>query len=160
MIALNTDAHTTVLGLAVVLAAALCWAAANIVSQSAGRVDMLGFMVWSSLFAVPPLLLLSLMLEGLPAITAALRAATPAVWAAVLWQSIGNTLFGYGAWAWLLARHPASTVVPMALLVPVFGMSASAWWLGESLPAWKLGAAALVIAGLGLNFAALRRAGP
>jgi O-acetylserine/cysteine efflux transporter len=156
LIALNTDAHTTALGLAVVLAAALCWAAANIVSQSAGRVDMLGFMVWSSLFAVPPLLLLSLMFEGAAAIVAALQAATPAVWAAVLWQSIGNTLFGYGAWAWLLARHPASTVVPMALLVPVFGMSASAWWLGEALPAWKLAAAALVIAGLGLNFAALR----
>ena len=23
-------------------------------------------------------------------------------WGAVLWQSIGNTLFGYGAWAWLM----------------------------------------------------------
>jgi len=35
--------------------------------------------------------------------------------------------------------------------VPVFGMSASAWWLGEALPAWKLIAAGLVIAGLALN---------
>jgi O-acetylserine/cysteine efflux transporter len=157
LIALNTNASTTLLGLAVMLAAALCWAVANVVAQSAGRVDMLGFMVWSSLFAVPPLVAMSLVFEGAPAITAGLQAATPAVWAAVLWQSLGNTLFGYGAWAWLLARHPASTIVPMALLVPVFGMSASAWWLGESLPAWKLAAAALVIAGLGLNFLVLRR---
>jgi O-acetylserine/cysteine efflux transporter len=156
LIALNTDASTTTLGLAVTLAAALCWAVGNLVAQSAGRVDMLGFMVWSSLFAVPPLLAMSVLFEGAPAITQGLQAATPAVWAAVLWQSLGNTLFGYGAWAWLLARHPASTVVPMALLVPVFGMSASAWWLGEGLPLWKLSAAALVIAGLGLNFVALR----
>jgi len=69
----------------------------------------------------------------------------------IFWQSVGNTLFGYAAWAWLLARHPAATVSPMALLVPVFGMGASAWWLGEPLPGWKLGAAALVMAGLALN---------
>jgi O-acetylserine/cysteine efflux transporter len=39
----------------------------------------------------------------------------------------------------------------MALLVPVFGMSSAAWYLHEPLPAWKLGAAALVLSGLALN---------
>jgi O-acetylserine/cysteine efflux transporter len=78
-------------------------------------------------------------------------------WAAVLWQALGNTLFGYGAWSWLLARHPAATVSPMALLVPVFGMAASALVLAEPLPAWKLGAAALLIGGLALNLLASRR---
>jgi len=58
----------------------------------------------------------------------------------------------------LPAHHPAATVAPMALLVPVFGMAASAWWLGESLPAWKLGAAALVLAGLAVNLFGPRRA--
>ena len=69
----------------------------------------------------------------------------------VAWQSWGNSLFGYAAWGWLLARHPAATITPMALLVPVFGMGASTWWLGESLPAWKLVAAALVMGGLAVN---------
>ena len=46
----------------------------------------------------------------------------------------------------------------MALLVPVFGMGASALLLGEPLPGWKLGAAALVVAGLALNLYAARRA--
>ena len=41
----------------------------------------------------------------------------------------------------------------MALLVPVFGMGASALLLGESLQAWKLGAAALVMGGLGDAYA-------
>ncbi len=53
-------------------------------------------------------------------------------WAAVAWQAVGNTMFGYAAWGWLLARHPAATVTPMALLVPVFGMGASAILLHES----------------------------
>ena len=151
VIALHVDATTTPLGLAMVLFAALAWAGGNLVARHSGRVDMLGYMVWSSLFALPPLLLGSLWLEGGPAIDAALRHADAATWAAVLWQSLGNTLFGYAAWAWLLARHPAVTVAPMALLVPVFGMGASALWLAEPLPAWKLAAAALVIAGLALN---------
>ena len=72
-------------------------------------------------------------------------------WAAVAWQAWGNTLFGYAAWGWLLARYPASTITPMALLVPVFGMGAAAWLLAEPLPAWKLLAAALVMTGLTLN---------
>ncbi len=151
VIAFNTDAATTPLGLALVIGAALCWAAGNLVAKRAGRVDMLGFMVWSSLFAVPPLLLLSLLLEGPQAMAQGLAAAGPGVWAAVLWQSVGNTLFGYGTWAWLLARHPAATITPMALLVPVFGMGASALLLAEALPGWKLAAGGLVLAGLALN---------
>jgi O-acetylserine/cysteine efflux transporter len=70
---------------------------------------------------------------------------------AVAWQAIGNTLFGYVGWNWLLTRHPAATVTPSALLVPVFGMTSSAWLLGEPLQPWKLTAAALVMGGLALN---------
>jgi O-acetylserine/cysteine efflux transporter len=89
--------------------------------------------------------------EGGDAIAAGLRSADAATWAAVLWQSVGNTLFGYAVWGWLLARHPAATVAPMALLVPVFGIATAAWWMSEPLPAWKLAAATLVIGGLALN---------
>ena len=151
LIAWRTDASTTPLGLALVLVAALSWAAGNTVAQRAGKVPILSFMVWSSVFAVPPLLALSLWLEGPAAIMQGLSHAGVGTWAAVLWQSVGNTLFGYGAWAWLLARYPAATVSPMALLVPVFGIGASALLLGEPLQGWKLLAAALVIGGLALN---------
>jgi O-acetylserine/cysteine efflux transporter len=69
----------------------------------------------------------------------------------VLWQTIGNTMFGYAAWAWLLGRYPVAAIAPMALLVPVFGMGASAPLLGEPLQAWKIEAAALIMAGLCVN---------
>lgn len=147
----HTGGDTTVAGVLMVLFAALSWAGGNIVSRAAGRVNMLAYVVWTSAFAVPPLFVLSWCFEGSAAIEAGLRQADAVTWASVLWQSVGNTLFGYAAWGWLLARHPAATITPMALLVPVFGMAASAWWLGESLPAWKLVAAGLVMAGLALN---------
>lgn len=148
VIAAHLDASVTLLGMGLVLSAAFFWSLANLVVKSLGPVNMLHFMVWSSVFAVPPLFALSWLIEGPQAITGSLQQAGTLVWASVLWQAVGNTLFGYGVWNWLLARHPAATVTPLALLIPVFGMGASALSLGESLPGWKLGAAALVLLGL------------
>ena len=151
VIASHTDGSTTVLGLAMVLLAAFSWSSGNIVGKRAGAVNMLAYVVWSSAFAAPPLFALSFIVEGPARMGEALQHAGLGAWAAVLWQAVGNTLFGYGAWSWLLSRHAAATIVPMALLVPVFGMSCSALLLGEGLPPWKLVAAALVISGLAVN---------
>lgn len=148
---LAADASATPLGLLLTLGAASSWAVSNLLVKSAGRIDALGFIVWASAFATLSLLALTLLIEGTAVATAALQQATPGVWLAVLWQAIGNTLFGYGAWSWLLARYPAAVVTPLSLLVPVFGMAASAAVLAEPMPAWKLWAGALIIGGLVLN---------
>jgi O-acetylserine/cysteine efflux transporter len=145
------DASATLTGLGLTLLAAASWGVGNHVAKASGATDMLAFVVWASLFSVPPLFLGSLIMEGGPAMVTAIAHAGPEAWAAVLWQSIGNTMFGYAAWGWLLSRHPAATITPMAMLVPVFGMGASALALGEALPFWKLAAAALVIGGLAIN---------
>ena len=148
---IHAEADMTGLGLAMILFAALSWAGGNTVARAAGPVNMLAYVVWASLFSIPPLLALALIVEGPAAMTAAVTGASAGAWGAVLWQSVGNTMFGYAAWAWLLARHPAATIAPLSLLVPVFGMGASAMMLGEALPGWKLTAAALVLGGLALN---------
>ena len=79
---------------------------------------------------MPPLLVLSLTVRrpGADRGGAGGRLAGD-IWGAVLWQSIGNTMFGYAAWGWLLGRYPAATIAPLSLLVPVFGMGTAAWWL-------------------------------
>ncbi len=151
VIVAHTDASVTPLGLVLVLFAAASWAGGNAFSKAAGKVNMLAYVVWASLFSVPPLLILALVFEGPQAMIQGVRAADAATWSAVIWQSVGNTLFGYAAWGWLLSRHPAAVITPMAMLVPVFGMGASAIWLGESLPPWKLLAAGLVMSGLAIN---------
>ena len=147
----RTDGSATPLGITLVLIAAMGWAGGNMVARQTPGVNMLAYVVWASLFAVPPLFALSLVFEGWPAIRDGVTRADASTWAAVVWQAVGNTLFGYTAWGWLLARYQAATVAPMSLLVPVFGMAASAVFLHEALPGWKLAAAALVMAGLALN---------
>ena len=151
IIAVNAGGSATPLGLSLVLTAALAWAAGNLVVRRAGSVPMLPYMIWSSLFPAPVLFALSLTVEGWPAIAAGVSAATPATWAAVLWQAVGNTLFGYGMWGWLIARHGTGPVVPFALLVPIFGIGASALVMGEALPVWKLAGSGLIMVGLAIS---------
>ncbi len=151
VIAAHADGATTPLGLGLTILAAASWAGGNIVARRSGQIDMLAFVVWASLFSVPPLFVMSLIFEGWPAMVRGVETASLGTWAAVLYQSAANSLFGYAAWGWLLARHPAATVAPLSLLVPVFGMAASAVLLAEPLPGWKLFAAGLVMSGLALN---------
>jgi len=152
IIALHTDSSTTFLGLGLVVFSGFSWGIANTVSRRAGAINMLAYVVWASLFSIPPLLMMALLFEGgWESLNAAMASAPIGAWAGVLWQSWANTLFGYAAWGWLLSRHPAAVVAPAPLLVPIFGMGASAYFLSEPLPLWKIMAAGLVITGLIVN---------
>ena len=130
LVAINTGGDVNTLGLLLVEFAALSWAGGNLVSKKIGKVDMFSLVVWGSLVAWPPLLLLSFILEhGKLSVESILN---------VSWLTIGSvaylvypvTLFGFAIWSWLLSRHAASTVAPFTLLVPIFGFSSSALILG------------------------------
>jgi O-acetylserine/cysteine efflux transporter len=151
LIAIKGNSDATSIGLVVILVAALSWAAGNLVVKRCGKVSIIAFLAWSSMFSVPPLVLMSYYYEGPELVSASLAAAPWQAWAIVLWQTLGNTLIGYGLWNLLLQRHAAALVAPWALLVPVFGMAASSVFLGESMPWWKWVAAILIIAGLVIN---------
>ena len=151
LIIVFTDGSTTPIGVAVVLLAAFSWSCGNLVVKNAGKVDVLAFIVWSSIFALPPLIIMALLSEPIEAIQASVMQASYKTWLVILWQSVGNTLIGYGLWNLLLNRYPAASVAPWALLVPVFGMTASALMLGEVMPWWKLAAMGLIVGGLAIN---------
>ena len=151
VIAAHNGHGVTLLGLGLVLLAAMGWAMGNQAGREAGQINMLAYVVWAALFSVPPLLILSLLLDGPAAIVSGVVRAGWITWAAVAWQSVGNTMFGYACWGWLLSRYPAATVAPMSLMVPIFGFGASAILLGEPLPPWKIGATLLIMAGLAVN---------
>ena len=151
MISIKGNNDATSIGLVVILVAALSWAAGNIVVKRCGKVNIIAFLAWSSIFAVPPLALMSYYYEGSVLISERLVSAPWHAWAIVLWQTLGNTLIGYGLWNLLLQRHATALVAPWALLVPVFGMAASSTFLDESMPWWKWIAATLIIAGLVIN---------
>jgi O-acetylserine/cysteine efflux transporter len=131
-----------------VVAAALAWAVGNVIAKKAGRVDLLGFIAWSSLAAPLPLALLSLAFEDPSALVVPLAHPTLVVWGSLIGIAYGATVFGFGSWSRLLARNDAAMVSPYALLIPVWGMASTAVVFGERLDAMQALGAALVIAGL------------
>ncbi|MFE1347983.1 EamA family transporter, partial [Streptomyces sp. NPDC058757] len=82
---------------------------------------------------------------------AALRALDWTGAGVILYVAWVTTVFGFGAWGWLLRRHPASSVAPFSLLVPVFGMSSAALFLGEPVTPLRWAAAALLVGGVALT---------
>ncbi|HVY51152.1 MAG TPA: EamA family transporter [Devosia sp.] len=133
------------------IAAGACWGLANLLTKKAGRVDMLGFVVWSSLVPPIPLYLLSLLFEGPGAVGVALGQITWLGIGSLLFIGWVSTVFGYGAWSVLLGRYPASTVAPFTLLVPIVGILAAMLILGERTTGLELAGSAIVFAGLLLN---------
>ena len=132
--------------LALTIGAAFSWGIGNVATRKASSPNPLGLLVYSSLIPPLPLLTLSLLTErGQPVEIGA------GGLLALLYVVVLSTLLGFGVWAWLLSQHPASTVAPFTLLVPVVGIL-SAWLLLSEVPsAAELGGAAVVLAGLALT---------
>ncbi|MFG3438052.1 EamA family transporter [Nonomuraea sp. NPDC047897] len=139
---------------ALCVAAAAAWGLGNVVQRRAAPPDALRFMVWVSALSAPPLLALSLLVEGVPDLAAPAEG-----WLSLGYVAFVSTLGGFGVWGWLLRRYDASTVAPYTLLVPVFGMSSAALVTGEPISWVKLVAGALIVCGV-LYAGTRRRAVP
>ncbi|MEV7522111.1 EamA family transporter [Streptomyces sp. NPDC091371] len=149
--AVDQGSSGPLLGFVLVVAAAAAWGVSNVLTRKASPPDALNFMVWVCVVPVLPLFLLSLVFEGGERDLAALRGldwSGAGVIAFVAWVS---TVFGFGAWSYLLRRYPASAVAPFSLLVPVFGMSSAALVLGESVSGLRWVAAVLLVGGVALT---------
>ena len=132
--------------LVLTIGAAASWGFGNVATRKAQSPNPLGLLVWSSLVPPLPLLTLSLLTERSEAVEI-----NAAGIGALLYVVVLSTLVGFGAWAWLLGKHPASTVAPFTLLVPVVGI-ASAWIaLGEVPSGAELIGAVVVLSGLALT---------
>jgi len=159
VILMHNGQDITPTGLALVLGGAVCWAVSNQTTREAAHraaargtpMNPLAYVVWASLFAMPGLLVASLVLEGPLRDFEAVSTSSWIIWPTLMWQSAANTLFGYTMWAALLGRYRAATVAPLSMLVPVFGIGASVLVLHEPLPAWKIGASLLIMTGLAVN---------
>lgn len=138
----------TVAGLLLTLGAALSWGAGNVLLRGVGKGDMLAMVVWLSLIPAVPMLGLSWAVEGQSAILQALAGAGWIGYGAVLYLAVVATLVGYGIWGSLLRLYPAATVVPFALLAPIFGAVSATLIYGESFGPRRLVGMVLILLGL------------
>ncbi|MFE0422422.1 EamA family transporter [Streptomyces sp. NPDC058953] len=156
--AVDRGASAPVSAFSLVIVAAACWGVSNVLTRKAAPPDAFNFMIWVSTVPVLPLLALSLVFEGPGASAAALRGLDWGGVGSVLFIAWGATVFGFGAWGYLLRRYPASSVAPFSLLVPFFGMSSAALLLGERITPLGWVSAALLVGGIAVT--SLSRAAP
>jgi len=146
-----TDGSVTISGVLLVLAGAIAWSVANIISKRAGTRQVFAFLVWSSAFAPLPLFLLDGVVNGMAGYRALHSHADSLALLSILFQAYPNTLLGYWVWNSLLKRYPVSTVAPLSLLVPVFGILGSVAIFGETLSTQKIAALLLIVTGLAVG---------
>ncbi|THA78456.1 EamA family transporter [Streptomyces sp. A0642] len=158
--AVDEGASGPVLAFVLVIAAAACWGVSNVLTRKAAPSDSLNFMVWVSTVPVLPLLGLSLLFEGWDRDRDALAGLDWSGAGIIVYVAWVVTVFGFGAWGFLLSRYQASSVAPFTLLVPVFGMSSAALLLDESVSPLRWCAAALLVGGVALTSLAGARRTP
>ncbi len=148
VVAVGRSAVAPLLPLLIVLAAALSWAAGNVIARKAKAASGLGLVVWSGAVVPLPLAALSLLVDGPDEVIATLTTLQPPTILSALYTAVFASLVGYGIWNRLLASHPSSAVVPFTLLVPVVGMTAAWLALGEVPTPTELAGGLLLLGGV------------
>ncbi len=142
-------------GLLLTVFASLLWATGSLLQRRLIGVGIPTMYAWVGLGGTIVLAPLALFFER-PVMTGAVTIPTVA-FAWIAFSALGSTLIGSGGMAWLLQRHPVSTVIPVTLGAPVVGVLASSLVFGNPLtPVMVLGG---VIAMAGVAIVTMRTAG-
>ena len=142
------------LSLAMVITASFVWAVSSIQVKKLGSIDTLVLNAWIAVLATPQLLLGSWLIEGDR--WAEVPDAGIWGWLSVVYMAVAVTVFGYGIWYRLLLRYPVTTVMPLSLLAPTFGVLCGIVLLGESASPEKLLGAAVTLSGVAIVILAPR----
>lgn len=135
-------------GLVLVLMASMFWSINGLIVKRANTKAIFAFNIWGMLFAPLPLLLLSVIFEGTQVVTELPNQFTQWTLFSVLFQAYPTTLLGYWFWNKMIMKYSVSTVAPMTLLVPVFGIFGGYWFYDESIETSQVIAAGLILLGL------------
>ena len=149
VIAAGPGLSANALPMLLVVGAAFAFAVANVLTKRHGPFDPLMLTGWSSLFTVPQVMLMSLVLER--GQLAALVTADDRGWLALAYTIFIGGIVGFGLWFWLIARCTMGRVAPFGLLLPVFALIFSVLLLGERItPALMVGGL-LAISGVAIT---------
>lgn len=135
-------------GLVLVVLSAVSWSIGNVIIKLSGVKEIFSFMVWASLFPPIPLFIVSYWLHGAEPFTTLPEAINLMSVMSILFQVYLATHFSYWGWNSLLKLYPVSTVSPLSLLIPVFGLGSSILILGEQVSFVEALSISAIIAGL------------
>ena len=146
-----TDGSVTTIGLMLVLIGAMSMSFTNIIIKKARTKNLFSFMVWASLFSPIPLFVLAYLTQGEIVFIDFFENLNDTAIFSILFQVYPTTLLGYWIWNKLLHKYPVSSVAPLSLLVPIFGLAGSYFIFDEMIGLIKILASMLIILALLVN---------
>ena len=141
------------LGLAI--AAALLWALGSVLTKRFQVSNVFTLNAYMALFAVPQLVVLSALFEQDQ--LAQITSASAVAWAAVLYNALAVSVFGYAVWFTMLHRYSVNLVTPFTLLVAPVAAVLAMLVFGEALSLEVVFGGLLTLLGVGVVL--LRRPG-
>lgn len=148
MIVVYSGQESTIKGIFLVIIAALSWAVCNIIVKKTKPGNMIAFIVWSSLFSAPAVLIMSVLVKGWAGVLSIPHDITYGSAFSVLFQAYITTIVGYMIWNNLMKKYPAAEVAPLSLFVPISGVISSYLFLGERLTKYQIISVIVVILGI------------
>lgn len=133
LIVIDPEGFTISFGLLYIAGAAFIGSVGGILMKRMKPVSALQMQAWIGLFSFAPLFAISAFLEhgqwstyvagGLP------------VWVATLFAVVGVSIFGHGAFYYLIKKHDISLLSPLTLMTPIWGVVLSIVFLKDAITA-------------------------
>jgi O-acetylserine/cysteine efflux transporter len=139
------------LGVLLIVFSAVAWSMGNVIIKQSGTREIFSFLVWASLFPAIPLFLVAWLMHGNAPFENLQHSLDLTSTLSILFQVCLATHFAYWGWNSLLRLYPVSTVAPLSLLIPVFGISSSMLILGEQVSTLDRVAIVTIIFGLAVG---------
>ncbi|WLG45054.1 EamA family transporter [Pseudomonas sp. FP1740] len=140
-----------ILGVLLIVLSAVAWSVGNVIIKKSGVKEVFSFMVWASLFPPIPLFFIAWLMQGAAPFESLQSSLNLTAVLSIVFQVYLATHFAYWGWNSLLKLYPVSTVAPLSLLIPVFGIGSSMLIIGEHISTLNLISIAIIIMGLAVG---------
>jgi O-acetylserine/cysteine efflux transporter len=140
-----------ILGVMLIVLSAIAWSIGNVIIKTSGVKEIFSFMVWASLFPPIPLFFIAWLMQGAAPFENLQSSLDLTAVLSIIFQVYLATHFAYWGWNSLLKLYPVSTVAPLLLLIPVFGIGSSMLIIGEHISTPNLISIAIIILGLAVG---------
>ena len=137
-----------VLGVLLILLAALSWAIGNITVKHIGAVNPMALVIWGNVICPLPFLIAALSIDGWESTLTQLQHWSWGRVISLAYISWIASIVGYGLWGKLLSKHSAASVAPLSLFVPAVALLVAYFVLHEPLNRWHVFGIVVLLIGL------------
>ena len=137
------------IGILLTLSGATTWAYGAVLAKPLSeKMNPLALTAWLALFSGPPLIIASNIYDG--NMMNYFRSASLTSWIIVAYIGLIMQPVSYGCWYYVLKRHPVYKVLPVMMLLPITGLVASIFLLGEEPGKYILIGGTIILIGVGM----------